>query len=230
VQDVAFSDDSRTITSLGSVDLKQWNAADGRELRTAMLIAEKDRVLLNGQQTQTALTRNGGLAALAGGATFGGGVLGFGAGVRARPVRIIETATGRDLDTFKPQGDFPIAMRLLFSPDGRFLVSAVMQATGRTGPQIDVTVYELATGRVTKTLPPDNGLAGFSVAFNAESTILAVRHSPGFATAPGRPGRRFRFRPTRQPRSVTCVAPRSPSTMCARGRLFASWPTREPIH
>ena len=58
------------LTSLGATELKLWDVASGRQLRNTPLVAENDRAgRATPDQTVTALTLDGRLAAVAGGPT-----------------------------------------------------------------------------------------------------------------------------------------------------------------
>src|SRR5688572_3301865 len=57
IKELAFSADSRQLTSLGATELKLWDVASGRELRSTPLISENDRAGgATPDQTVTALT------------------------------------------------------------------------------------------------------------------------------------------------------------------------------
>ena len=128
VQKVAFNADGSQLTSLGPTELKVWDVATARELRSTMLIDEKDAIAVAfTDRYATALTPDGRLAAIGGGISYSGGVLMFGNRVRARPIRVIEAATGRELESFKLDGKFPTPTALRFSRDGRLLVAKLLE-------------------------------------------------------------------------------------------------------
>jgi WD40 repeat protein len=145
-----------------------------------MLVAENDRLgLAMPDQTVAALTLDGRLAAVAGGLTYRGGVLGFGGGVRANPIRIIETASGRDVVTFRLQGEIPMPTDLRFSPDGRLLAAKFLEnrtdAAGDTVLPGSLIVYEVGTGREVKRFPSGDGSHTGGIGFSPDSKILASR-------------------------------------------------------
>jgi WD40 repeat protein/uncharacterized caspase-like protein len=179
VKELAFSADSRQLTSLGSAELKLWDVAGGRELRNTPLVAENDRASATmPDQTVTALTLDGRLAAVAGGLTFRSGVLGFGGGVRANPIRIIETASGRSIDTFKLQGEIPTPTDLRFSPDGRLLAAKFSEnsrSANTNEAQSSLAVYEVGTGREVKRFPSGDGSNSGGIGFSPDSRLLASR-------------------------------------------------------
>ena len=70
------------------------------------------------------MSPGGKLAALGGGFTVKSGVMGFGAGVRTRPLRVIDVATGREVESFKLAGNQSSPTDLSFSPDGEYIYFA----------------------------------------------------------------------------------------------------------
>ena len=179
IKEVAFSADSRQLASLGATELKLWDVASGRELRSTPLVSENDRAGgATPDQIVTALTLDGRLAAVAGGLTYRSGVLGFGGGVRANPIRILETANGREIDTFRLQGEIPTPTELRFSPDGRLLAAKFIDnqlRTDDTAPQSSVTVYEVGTGREVRRFPSGDRSHTGGIGFSPDSRILASR-------------------------------------------------------
>ena len=95
VKDLAFSADGRQLTSLGNTELKLWDVASGRTMRSTTVNEDqaskmRGRTSVAGQAlarfdpSATALTADGRLGAIGSGTT-GTGVLGFGGG-RAAPI------------------------------------------------------------------------------------------------------------------------------------------------
>ena len=141
VKELAFSPDARQLTSLGITELKVWDLATSRELKSTSLVDAKDMIVdLTGYHNAMALTADGRLAAVGGGYWFRGGI--FRGLIRAQPVRVIEAATGRELDSFKVQGQQPTPVGLRFSRDGRVLVAKLHEML--TGAQFrsSLIVYE----------------------------------------------------------------------------------------
>ena len=82
-------------------------------------------------QVATALSPNGKLAALGGGFTYRNGVMGFGGGLRTRPLRVIDVATGREVESFKLAGNLSSPTDLSFSPDSRLIVAKFVERGAR---------------------------------------------------------------------------------------------------
>ena len=105
VKNVAFSDDGRRLTSLGNNEVKVYDLAGKREVTSVKSGADSEPkgMAATGamDQVATALSPNGKLAALGGGYTYKNGVLGFGGGLRTRPLRVVDVATGREVESFK---------------------------------------------------------------------------------------------------------------------------------
>jgi WD40 repeat protein len=104
VKNVVFSDDGRRLISLGNNEVKVWDVVDGRRVTSVVLGTDSGPggMAATGamDQVATALSPNGKLAALGGGFTFKNGIMGFGGGVRTRPLRVIDVATGREVESF----------------------------------------------------------------------------------------------------------------------------------
>jgi WD40 repeat protein len=98
VKNLVFSDDGRRLTSLGNSEVKVYDLAGGREVTFVKSGADSEPkgVTATGamDQVATALSPDGKLAALGGGFSYRNGVLGFGGGLRTRPLRVIDVATG----------------------------------------------------------------------------------------------------------------------------------------
>ncbi len=174
VKDVAFSADSRQLVSLGAGELKVWDVTSGRQLRETPLLQERDRPTTTIDPTALALTPDGRLAAMAGGLDYRSGVLGFGGGGRAKPIRVIDVTTGRDVETFKLAGDMNTPTGLRFSPDGRMLAVKVLDSRARSTASV-LTVYDVETGRALKTFQSSDGTASGGIEFSPDSKLLASR-------------------------------------------------------
>ena len=61
------------------------------------------------------------------GFTYKNGVMGFGGGLRTRPLRVVDVATGREVESFKLAGDLSSPTDLSFSPDSRLLVAKFVE-------------------------------------------------------------------------------------------------------
>jgi WD40 repeat protein len=185
VKELAFSSDGQQLVSLGSNELKVWEVASGREIHSTKLGDDKDssRAQAIGgpmrryDPTAAALTTDGRLAAVGGGTTYKSGVLGVGGGVRQKPIRLIESASGREIESFKLKGDLPTPNDLSFSPDGRLLVAKFteLSAARKQANQSSIVVFDVASGREVKTLPAgDLGGTG-GIAFSPDGKLLASR-------------------------------------------------------
>ena len=120
VKNVVFSDDGRRLTSLGNSEVKVYDLAGGRQVTSVRSGADSEPqgMAATGamDQVATALSPNGKLAALGGGFTYKNGVMGFGGGLRTRPLRVIDVATGKEVESFKIAGNLTSPTDLSFSP------------------------------------------------------------------------------------------------------------------
>ena len=110
VKNVVFSDDGRRLTPSGTTRSKSPTWPETGALFGEVGPARTRKALpKRGPWTKwpTALSPNGTLAALGGGYTYKNGVLGFGGGLRTRPLRVVDVATGREVESFKLAGDSP---------------------------------------------------------------------------------------------------------------------------
>lgn len=187
IKEVAFSPDGQQLVTLGSFELKVWEAGGGREIRSVKFGDDKEIAqarMVGGpmgrfDQTATALTMDGRLAAVGGGLTYKNGVFGFGGGVKAKPLRIIESASGREVESFKLKGDLPTPTDLCFSPDGRWLAAKFteLSASRNKGSQSSIVVFDVTTGREVKTLQTGDAYGTGGLAFSPDGKLLASRIS-----------------------------------------------------
>jgi len=196
VKEIAFSADGRQLTSLGAFELKLWDVASGGEIRTTKLVDDKSRnqAMMIGtagrsDQTAAALTSDGRLGAIGGGFTYKNGVLGYGGGLRTKPIRIIEAATGREVESFKLKGDLPSPTDLTFSPDGKLLIAKFTDSVAaRTrAAQSTLLVYDVATAREVKKFPAGDPYGIGGTAFSPDGKVLASRIFTSSATPPTDP-------------------------------------------
>ncbi len=181
MKEIAFSADARQLVSLGAGELKVWDVTSGRQLRETPLLLDRDRQTTSFDSIALALTPDGRLAAMAGGLDYRTGVLGFGGGLRAKPIRVIDATTGRDVDAFKLAGDMPMPTGLRFSPDGRMLAVKVLDSRARSTASV-LTVYDVETGRPLKTFQSSDETASGGIEFSPDSKLLASR--AGVSAAP----------------------------------------------
>ncbi|MCI0336858.1 MAG: caspase family protein [Acidobacteria bacterium] len=188
VKDLAFSPDGRQLTSLGNNEVKLWDVTAGREIRSVKLGDDKNPqggpIATAGEpmefdQTATALSADGRFAAIGGGIYYKSGFMGYGGGVRSKPIKLIEIATGREITSLKLKGDMPNPTDLAFSPDGRLLVAkftetnAAREKSGKTS----VIVWEVATGREVKIFQTGDQYGTGGIAFSPDGKLLASRAS-----------------------------------------------------
>ena len=127
-------------------------------------------------QVATALSPDGKLAALGGGFTYKNGVLGFGGGLRTRPLRVIDVATGREVESFKLAGDLSSPTDLSFSPDSRLIVAKFVELGARDASMRSwLSVFDVASGRELKKLPSTDALGMGGIAFSPDGKLLASR-------------------------------------------------------
>ncbi len=134
VKNVVFSDDGKRLTSLGNSEVKVYDLAGGRQLTSVRSgDSEPQGMAATGamDQVATALSPNGKLAALGGGFTYKNGVMGFGGGLRTRPLRVIDVATGKEVESFKIPGTLTSPTDLSFSPDSRLLVAKFVERSAK---------------------------------------------------------------------------------------------------
>ncbi len=187
VKELAFSADGQQLVSLGSYEAKVWDVASGREIRSTRFGDDKEIAraqMTSGpgsryDQTATALTSDGRLAAVGGGLTYKSGVLGVGGGLRQKPIRIIETASGREVESFKLKGDIPMPNDLSFSPDGRLLAAKFSERSAARNQMLksSIDVFDVTTGREVKSLPAGDAGGTGGIAFSPDGRLLASRIS-----------------------------------------------------
>ena len=180
VKNVVFSDDGRRLTSLGNNEVKVYDLAGKREVTSVRSGADSDSKgpAETGamDQVATALSPNGKLAALGGGYTYKNGVLGFGGGLRTRPLRVVDVATGREVESFKLAGDLSSPTDLTFSPDSRLLVAKFVELGARDASMRSwLSVFDVASGRELKKLPSTDALGMGGIAFSPDGKLLASR-------------------------------------------------------
>jgi WD40 repeat protein len=174
VKNVVFSDDGKRLTSLGNNEVKVYDVAAGRQLTSVQSGTDSGPQAMD--QVATALSPNGKLAALGGGFTYKNGVMGFGGGLRTRPLRVIDVATGREVESFKIPGTMTSPTDLSFSPDSRLIVAKFVERNAKDlNAQSSLSVFELASGRELKKLPSADGLGMGGVAFSPDGKLLASR-------------------------------------------------------
>ena len=187
VRAVAFSADSRQLISVAAPQLKVWDVGASRQLREVTLIEQKNLSTSSPEQFVLGLSADGRLAAIAGGVDVRTSVLGFGSGIKAKPIRVIDTTTGRDIDTFRLEGKIPTPSGLRFSPDGRMLAVKYSDANApakenATGSPL--SVFDVGTGRVIKTAASGDGSKTGGIEFSPDGKLLAARvnFEPGLTT------------------------------------------------
>ena len=179
VKNVVFSDDGRQLVSLGNNEMKVYDVAGRREVSSVRSGADPGSKGIPDSgtfdQVATALSPNGKLAALGGGYTYRNGVMGFGGGLRTRPLRVIDVASGREVESFKLAGNLPSPTDLSFSPDSRLIVAKFVERGARDASMRSwVSVFEVASGREQKKLASSDALGMGGIAFSPDGTLLAT--------------------------------------------------------
>jgi WD40 repeat protein/uncharacterized caspase-like protein len=187
VKNVVFSDDGRRLTSLGNHEVKVYDMAARREVTSVRSGTESGpKGMPEMDQVATALSPNGKLAALGGGFTYRNGIMGFGGGVRPRPLRVIDVATGREVESFKLPGNLSSPTDLSFSPDSRLIVAKFADLGAREASARSwLSVFEVASGRELKKLASTDALGMGGIAFSPDGKLLASRVSASTGTLGG---------------------------------------------
>ena len=188
VKNVVFSDDGRRLTSLGNHEVKVYDVAARREVTSMRSGAESGTKGMPEtlDQVATALSPDGKLAALGGGFTYRNGIMGFGGGVRTRPLRVIDVATGREVESFKLPGNLSSPTDLSFSPDSRLVVAKFADLGARDASARSwLSVFEVASGRELKKLASTDALGMGGIAFSPDGKLLASRVNAATSTAIG---------------------------------------------
>jgi WD40 repeat protein len=169
VFDVAYGPDGKRLATTSGADLTVWDALTGKEL--LFLPGRPD----DGQLTGVAFSPDGKRLAVAGGSISSrhpdddkakGGNRGF--------VRILDSATGKELRTLKGHGD--IAFGVAFTPDGTRLASA-----GGWGERpAELKLWEVATGKELLDLRGHTNTV-WQVAFSPDGKTLVSTSSDGTA-------------------------------------------------
>lgn len=180
VKNVVFSDDGKRLTSLGNNEAKVYDLAAGRQVTSVRSGTDSgpQGMAATGamDQVATALSPNGKLAALGGGFTYKNGVMGFGGGLRTRPLRVIDVATGREVESFKTAGNLSSPTDLSFSPDSRLIVAKFIERGAKDASMRSwLSVFEVASGRELKKLPSTDAMGMGGIAFSPDGKLLASR-------------------------------------------------------
>ena len=187
VKNVVFSDDGRQLTSLGNNEVKVYDLAGKREVssvRSGDSDSKGPAETGAMDQVATALSPNGKLAALGGGFTYKNGVFGFGGGLRTRPLRVIDVATGREVESFKLTGDLSSPTDLSFSPDSRLIVAKFVELGARDASMRSwLSVFE------RRVRPRAEEAAVDRRAGHGRHRVQPRRHAPGLPRECGEPSR-----------------------------------------
>ncbi|HMG75749.1 MAG TPA: caspase family protein [Pyrinomonadaceae bacterium] len=93
-------------------------------------------------------------------------------------ITVLETPSGRQLQTFTRTSTNDGVSRVRFSPDGRLLAATYMETPDRQRPgtmpslQSQVKIWEVATGRELQTLTPSS--SANEIGFSSDSRVLAT--------------------------------------------------------
>lgn len=184
VKEVAFSADGRQLTSISNYVVRLFDIASAQEIRSVKLGEDKYRTPVSSgnpdlealtDSVATALTLDGRLAAIGGGTNIKRGFMGYGGGVSSKPIKVIDVASGREIESFKLKGEMPNPTDLGFSPDGKLLAAKFVEMNARDRNQSYIAVFDVASGREVKKLQSGDAYGTGGIAFSPDGKLLASR-------------------------------------------------------
>jgi WD40 repeat protein len=152
-----FTQDGKMLVAMADDRLRRWEVETGRELNSTLVASGKDAsTVLLSDDGRTLAARS----------------------VNAARVRLWDVAGGRELPVLTLQENEQFADQqnsIALSPDGKLLAALTETTKGSTKgveTRLQAMIWDVTTGRTTKTLKLETRIVGFGVSPQTEGSVL----------------------------------------------------------